>query len=116
MSSDKLAVQTENIDLVKCPICMHIYYSPIACGNCLNHYCKLCIREWLKRNPGKCPLCKNYREMRCVPMLKNMLDKLSFFCCNKESGCEEILNYESVSKHEDKCEFKIEVCSIYGCG
>lgn len=99
--TDNLAVSTENIDFVKCTICMYIYQNPIACGNCLNHFCTFCIREWLNRNPNSCPLCKNFREIRCVPILKNMLDKLKFFCSNKRNGCEEIIGYEYVVKHED---------------
>ncbi|KAL4455349.1 hypothetical protein ABPG74_012501 [Tetrahymena malaccensis] len=114
--TENLAVSTENIDFVKCAICMHIYQNPIACGNCLNHFCTVCIREWLVRHPNTCPLCKNFREMRCVPMLKNMLDKLMFFCTNKKNGCEEIIRYEQVIKHEESCEYKIEICPILGCG
>ncbi|EAS04680.1 TRAF-type zinc finger protein (macronuclear) [Tetrahymena thermophila SB210] len=114
--TENLAVSTENIDFVKCTICMHIYQNPIACGNCLNHFCTVCIREWLIRHPNTCPLCKNFREMRCVPMLKNMLDKLQFFCTNKKNGCEEIIRYEQVIKHEDSCEYKIEICPVLGCG
>ncbi|EGR27683.1 hypothetical protein IMG5_191010 [Ichthyophthirius multifiliis] len=112
---ENLAVQTENLDFVKCPICIHIYVNPIACGNCLNHFCMFCIREWLIRNPNQCPLCHNFREMRCFPMLKNMLDKLQFNCINKEQGCSQIIYYEQAKKHEEVCEYKLEVCPQKEC-
>jgi hypothetical protein len=39
-----------------------------------------------------------------------LLSKMNFECINKENGCEEVINYESLSKHELCCKYEIIEC------
>jgi len=41
---------TSAVDEFLCPICHKIYYSPISCSKCENHFCRFCITEWQKKN------------------------------------------------------------------
>jgi hypothetical protein len=36
--------KTQNDIDVACPICHNILMNPIACAQCLNHFCTSCIR------------------------------------------------------------------------
>lgn len=90
--------------------------NPVACSNCLNHFCTECIRNWLRINPAQsCPLCKNYKEMRCVPLLRSILSKLRFKCSNFQHGCKEEISYDSLIRHHDNCGFRLETCPSLGC-
>lgn len=65
----ELLMNGDDIADLKCSICQNIYINPISCQNCLNHFCSSCIRTWLHNNPGSCPLCKNFKEMKAYPFL-----------------------------------------------
>ena len=32
-------ISSQEMDAIKCPICLNIFVNPIACGNCQNHFC-----------------------------------------------------------------------------
>lgn len=56
-----------------------------------------------------------YINLRCVPLLNSLLDKLVFKCIYFKSGCEERINYSNYIKHNDECGYKEITCSSNGC-
>lgn len=97
-----------------CPICLHVLWKPVECQNCQRMFCKSCIDECLKQKPNVCPLCKHYQEKRCSLMFYALLCKFKIECENKNNGCENILLYESLDKHQqEQCEYQIKLCR--GC-
>jgi len=39
----------ENINDCTCSICQNIFYKPVMCKNCENHFCTECIDEFLSK-------------------------------------------------------------------
>jgi hypothetical protein len=120
-------LNADNADLVHCPICGYILWKPVACNLCENSFCFQCIQSWLfgqqeqnfNENENdylrRCPFnCSPYQERKCPPLLFSILSKLTIECQNKSYGCQEILLYEQLEKHEEEfCRFKIVQCP--GC-
>jgi hypothetical protein len=108
-------------DLVYCPICSHILWKPVTCNSCENSFCFQCIQIWLFEQQEqsfsfpRCPFnCSPYKERKCPPLLISILSKLTIECRNKSYGCQKILLYEQLEKHEeDFCQYKIVQCP--GC-
>lgn len=96
-----------------CPICFHVLWKPIECQNCQRLFCKHCIDQCLKKKPDVCPLCQHYKEKRCSPIFYSLLCKFKIACENKNNGCEDILSYESLEKHQEQCQYQIQNCR--GC-
>ena len=96
---------TENIADCTCSICQNIFHKPIMCKTCENHFCSKCIKQWIVNNPRSCPFCKNFEERKSSLILNNILDKLKIRCVNKERGCQEILIYQFLNKHEESCSY-----------
>jgi hypothetical protein len=68
----------------------------------------------LKEKPGICPLCKRYQEKNCSPMFYALLCKFKIQCENKHNGCNEVLLYESLEKHQnEQCQYQMKACR--GC-
>jgi len=105
--------KNENINNCTCSICQNIYYKPVMCRNCENHFCSSCIDEWILNHPGACPFCKNFDKKKQSILLNNILDKLKISCEYKDNGCNEILYYESLLKHQARCVFSMRRESKY---
>ncbi|CAF1392247.1 unnamed protein product [Rotaria sp. Silwood1] len=130
-------LNAQHADLVHCPICNHILWKPVTCSLCENSFCYQCIQKWLfeqqeqiieyiyNNNENdylikslsltRCPFnCSPYQERKCPPLLTSILSKLTIECRNKSYGCQEILFYEQLEKHEEEfCQYKIIRCP--GC-
>ncbi|CAF3686518.1 unnamed protein product [Adineta steineri] len=124
-------------DLVHCPVCDHILWKPVTCTSCENSFCFQCIQIWLFEQQEqiiecldnedendylaksfsltRCPFnCSPYIQRKCPSLLISILSKLTIECRNKIYGCEKILFYEQLEKHEEECcQYKIIHCS--GC-
>lgn len=50
-----------------------------------------------------------------MPLLKQMLGKLTFFCQNRVNGCEEQVPYDSYVKHHEQCQFQRIPCPSPDC-
>ncbi|CAF1927214.1 unnamed protein product [Rotaria magnacalcarata] len=97
-----------------CPICVHLLWKPVECQNCQRVFCKNCIDKCLKEKPNVCPLCQHYQEKRCSPLLYALLCKFKIVCENKHNGCDDILPYESLEKHQqEQCQYQMKICR--GC-
>ncbi|UJR34214.1 hypothetical protein I4U23_021620 [Adineta vaga] len=141
MTSNILPDRVTNLkvhgDLVHCPICGFILWKPVTCTTCENSFCFNCIQLWLFEQQEqiieyldnenlidyvaksfsltRCPFnCSPYIQRKCPPLLTTILSTLTIECRNKIYGCQEILFYEQLEKHEEEfCRFRIIQCP--GC-
>ena len=101
-------------DAYICPVCSGLLRKPVECHNCRRIFCKRCIDRWLKEKPGICPICKHYKEDKCSPVFYGMLCRVKITCKNRQNGCNDVLSYESLEKHQkEQCEYRMEAC--HGC-
>jgi hypothetical protein len=114
ISKERIKSPGEVDDEYMCPICIHLLWKPVECQNCQRQFCKRCIDKCLKEKPGICPLCGTYQEKRCSPMFYALLCKFKIECESKHNGCNEVLLYESLEKHqEEQCQYPVKICR--GC-
>ena len=85
---------------ITCPICQGIINDPYFCNKCQNNFCSNCILKY-KVNNEKCPFRCNNPEYISNRFLKNIFSELLKFKCEK--GCNEIIPYNEVNFHSDKC-------------
>ncbi|CAF1543023.1 unnamed protein product [Adineta ricciae] len=101
-------------DLITCSICHDILWKPCTCEICENSFCDDCISLWLEKHPNVCPNNCEYKQRQRLPLiLVQLLSKLKILCKNQQTGCQDILSYESLEQHECQCDFQIEQC--IGC-
>jgi hypothetical protein len=120
----------QHADLVHCPVCGYILWKPVTCSLCENSFCFQCIQKWLFEQQEqiiendnqikslsliRCPFnCSPYKQRKCPPLLISILSKLTIECQNKLYGCQQILLYEQLEKHQEEfCQYKIVQCP--GC-
>jgi len=114
ISKERIKSPGEVDDEYMCPICIHFLWKPVECQNCQRVFCKQCIDKCLKEKPDICPACTHYQEKRCSPMFYALLCKFKIECENKHNGCNEVLLYESLEKHQEgQCQYLIKICR--GC-
>ncbi|CAM4884230.1 unnamed protein product [Rotaria socialis] len=103
-----------NVDLLECPICHDLLWIPITCQRCETSFCSACINRWVAANPGKCPnRCKIYIERKCPSFIVKLLGQLQIACYYQSKGCEQVIPYEALDKHESECDYQPQQCS--GC-
>ena len=103
------------IEILKCKICFNILLNPYDCSKCGNTFCYNCINK-LHSSDKKCPFgCQNYNIIPSSFALQNYLNKLQFECKNKNKGCNEILPYLCVEKHDKTCPYLESSCPNVQC-
>ncbi|CAF3210251.1 unnamed protein product [Rotaria sp. Silwood2] len=103
-----------NVDHLKCPICHELLWKPVACQSCETPFCSTCIHQWLVNHPKNCPnRCKTYIERKCPPVVAKLLAELKIVCFYESTGCNEVISYEGLDKHEIECSFQSHLCP--GC-
>ncbi|CAF3980570.1 unnamed protein product [Rotaria sp. Silwood1] len=102
------------ISHLACPVCHELPWKPVACQSCETPFCSTCIHQWLANNPFKCPnRCRPYTERKCPPFIVKLLSQLQIACFYQSAGCNQIISYEGLDKHEIACGFQSQQCS--GC-
>lgn len=105
-----------NLDLhdeLLCPICQKVLWEPQACSSCECHFCKFCISKWLETsNKARCPNNCQLKIKRPAPILISLICKLKIKCSNFKLGCDKILAYDSLMKHQNSCEFELINCQF----
>eukprot|EP00826_Nyctotherus_ovalis_P024331 TRINITY_DN18833_c0_g2_i2.p1 TRINITY_DN18833_c0_g2~~TRINITY_DN18833_c0_g2_i2.p1 ORF type:complete len:560 (+),score=122.70 TRINITY_DN18833_c0_g2_i2:97-1776(+) len=102
-------------DLIKglmCPLCDGILWNAVLCANCHNIFCQNCIKDFTKTNGGLCQCGGLFIEKPLLPWLHNLLSTLEFYCPN--SGCEEMISYEKILEHEERCPMAMLACGDCG--
>jgi len=101
-----------------CPICQYLLVDPVCCSQCKNNFCKPCLDTWIRRQGQTrsiCPnRCINFYKQKAPPIVKSMLSQLKLKCTFEPNGCQEAINYDTLTKHEQTCGYRGSTCT--GCG
>ena len=72
-------------------ICENVLWKPVSCQQCETHFCLMCIRKWLEKNPNQCPLrCDTFVQRPCSKFIARQLAKLQIVCIYQPNGCIEV--------------------------
>ncbi|XP_070392957.1 uncharacterized protein [Dermacentor albipictus] len=101
-----------------CSVCRGVYRDPVECP-CRHVFCHNCIRHWLARGSspgsGSCPTCGQdisaSQVVPVVPLVTNMIARLTVRCPNRETGCKAKVAMESLNCHMDTCQFRRVQCA-----
>ncbi|XP_061191405.1 arginine/serine-rich protein PNISR-like [Saccostrea echinata] len=100
-----------------CCICQCVLDGPVE-SPCRHVFCKICIETWLRHNRN-CPTCRHRLKTRhlkpILPIVQNMLNRLSMFCDFRINGCQERVTLEMYDKHINECDFKMMNCKYEKC-
>ncbi|CAF4253853.1 unnamed protein product, partial [Adineta steineri] len=115
ISSERIHGSTSvNVDYLECSICHDLLWKPIACKKCETPFCSICMDRWLAIGLITCPTrCETYIERKCPPFITKVLSRLQIICFYQTNGCQEILPYEALDKHEISCGYQFTKCP--GC-
>jgi len=102
-----------------CSICHNVLWKPVACATCENAFCAGCIRTWATKQhncfrQGTCPFYCEFQEKRAPPILNSLLSKLQLYCAYAPNGCQEVLAYDALERHEQTCPAEQTPCQICG--
>ncbi|CAF1452952.1 unnamed protein product, partial [Didymodactylos carnosus] len=117
LDSERIVDVKQHEDYLFCPICRNPLWKPVSCKTCEKSFCKRCIDEWLRSQNAvqkRCPSSNClYIEKRCSPLLNSLLSRVLARCQYSNFGCQQIVLYDSLVKHEDECEYRAGKCR--GC-
>jgi len=99
-----------------CCICHNVLWKPVACTTCENAFCAGCIRTWVNKQTSSkqvaCPFNCIFQEKRAPPILNSILSKLQIYCAYAPNGCDEVVSYDALEKHEQTCPYERTPCKI----
>ncbi|PSN35344.1 hypothetical protein C0J52_22150 [Blattella germanica] len=120
----EITISPTEIDLsshLKCPDCSTYIRPPIyTCQNGHN-FCNKCLRKsWAflnlrEDNKFYCSLCHisiSYCINKCI-IIDHLVKRVKYPCEYKYLGCCKNLDIDSLSKHEESCNFKLYKCPFY---
>ncbi|CAF1168955.1 unnamed protein product [Adineta steineri] len=84
--------------------------SELICSICHNVLWKPVDKQIDYR--ATCPFNCVFREKRVPPILNSLLSKLQFYCAYASNGCEHLLPYDALEKHEETCPYERIPCGI----
>jgi len=103
--------QAKNIERVTCPICLKTIWKPISCSVCLKAFCEDCISKCQsKLCPNRCGI---FKVRKVPPITNDILSDIKVACLYSINGCGEVLRYDTLERHENKCGFVASQCR--GC-
>ncbi|XP_023230149.1 E3 ubiquitin-protein ligase NRDP1-like [Centruroides sculpturatus] len=90
-----------------CSICHCVFRDPVAC-----------IGDWLTLQQT-CPICRKYADIfdlqAVVPLITNMIMKLTIRCPNMNKGCHHKCSLEGYNNHLANCEYETVQCKNENC-
>ncbi|CAF1315277.1 unnamed protein product [Didymodactylos carnosus] len=114
LDEERIVDIKQHEDYLYCSICRNPLWKPVSCKACEKTFCRQCIQQWLsQKDCNRCPFNCKYEEKRCSPLLNSLLSKVRVICQYKDFGCQQIILYESLEKHEMECDYQTEQC--HGC-
>lgn len=100
-----------------CCICTFVLDEPMETP-CRHVFCRHCIETWLGHR-RTCPSCRkkvSRRDLKSVlPLVQNMLNKLTMICEFRENGCQKKPALEHYRAHIAKCDFELLTCKYVRC-
>ncbi|XP_067672519.1 uncharacterized protein [Haliotis asinina] len=100
-----------------CCICTFVLDEPMETP-CQHVFCKHCIETWLGHR-RTCPSCRKKvtrRDLKTVlPLVQNILNKLTMICDFRENGCPMKPALEHYRSHIASCGFELVTCKYVEC-
>ncbi|KAI8794325.1 tripartite motif-containing protein 40 [Biomphalaria glabrata] len=100
-----------------CGICMNILDKPLETP-CRHVFCTDCIHKAV-REQSKCPLCRKKCKKSMLkdvlPLVQNLINKLTMKCPNYDNGCITPIKMEYYYDHLVKCEYSVVKCQYKEC-
>ncbi|ESO84941.1 hypothetical protein LOTGIDRAFT_131348 [Lottia gigantea] len=100
-----------------CCICTNVLDEPME-SPCRHVFCKICIETWLN-NRSTCPTCRftvtNGDLKPVLPLVRNMLNKLTLICDFSDNGCKDLVLLEKYQNHIKACDYEKVVCRYPKC-
>ncbi len=82
-----------------CSICIKVLHQPHLVNCCEQHFCKVCLEEWLK-NSQSCPHCRATSFTYMLMKQKSRkIGELKVYCPNRNHGCKAVLKYIDCDSH-----------------
>ncbi|XP_013794849.1 TNF receptor-associated factor family protein DDB_G0272829-like [Limulus polyphemus] len=122
MSLPKSVYSLENFDPAPddellCSICQNVYCDPVECS-CRHVFCRSCISSWLDIRKT-CPICRKktyfFDIKPVVPIVTNMISKLTIKCPNFTQGCNQKITLDNYLMHKKVCNYEMVECSNPDC-
>ena len=117
ISEERIINAKENDKILQkliCCICLNILWKPVACSQCQANFCENCIKAWLNKSPEECPNRCSFKKINVSPIVNEFLSEFLIKCQLSDKGCQQILRYNELEKHEKNCSYKDTPCK--GCG
>lgn len=97
---------------LECPICYNYMLSEILLCATGHSICKKCVNTLKKR---ECPICAAVFPNIRNYALEDAAEQIKFPCRNE--SCNESLDSNKISEHEETCKFGLQKCPLYfnGC-
>ena len=111
---DKERFVNLNFDNFDCLICCEIVVDPLECEICGKLFCKICIGDWIRKNPAvRCP---NRCASQIMPIksmaLKKLYNNLDIRCSNPK--CNKVVKLFDLYSHEELC-LKVKCWNYENC-
>ncbi|UJR08004.1 hypothetical protein I4U23_012282 [Adineta vaga] len=102
------------LDDLQCVICKKIVRNVVTCKNCGALFCSSCVLKSTDQLSEKCVNgCETFVQTQCHRFITEQLARLNIVCINQARGCNAIIHYDDLEKHEIECEYQLQEC--HGC-
>ncbi|XP_053560581.1 E3 ubiquitin-protein ligase RNF166 [Bombina bombina] len=85
-----------------CPICLEVYYKPVAIGSCGHTFCGECLQPCLQVTSPLCPLCRMPFDPKKVDKASNVDKQLSSYKAPCR-GCSKKITLAKMRSHISSC-------------
>ncbi|XP_056666810.1 E3 ubiquitin-protein ligase RNF166 isoform X1 [Monodelphis domestica] len=85
-----------------CPICLEVYYRPVAIGSCGHTFCGECLQPCLQVPSPLCPLCRMPFDPKKVDKASNVEKQLSSYKAPCR-GCSKKVTLAKMRSHISSC-------------
>ncbi|XP_040265222.1 E3 ubiquitin-protein ligase RNF166 [Bufo bufo] len=85
-----------------CPICLEVYYKPVAIGSCGHTFCGECLQPCLQVPSPLCPLCRMPFDPKKVEKASNVDKQLSSYKAPCR-GCSKKVTLAKMRSHISSC-------------
>lgn len=94
-----------------CKFCNLIPISPEICGRCGQLFCSGCMADYISDDNHNCPNCSVvYKKTDLPQRVIDFFEKMMIICQYESLGCEAVLDFSTISKHEKICKETFKEC------
>ena len=104
-------------DKHRCNICMKVLRDARLTECCGQHYCHLCLAQWLEKQGGgkTCPQCGNKDVKTMINKEKiREINEIRIRCTHHKKGCDWVGELEDINSHLQRCDCEEVTCTNTG--